>query len=138
MAIPHHAAAIDHKLQGHAAQLQQAYRLTIKLRHNMLRVSQPRERHAVLRPIGSEVLSAVRTDVYDFASKLFELCVLTAQLRQVLAAIRSEEASIENQVHQLLAGIVREPHPLPRGIRQREIRRRSAHVCIAHAQGLPR
>lgn len=123
---------VDDDLRRHAAELEQVDFLPIKLKHAMLGVGQSDKGQLMISPIILKEMLALGANHNDFRVLLNKLVVISAQLRRMLFAKWSEEATIENQDDVFLAVKIDKPHRFVIKIIQRKIRRRRVKLNFRH------
>jgi hypothetical protein len=95
--------AVDDEQGRHAPHLDQLDLLPILIGDCIVRVRQADEGVCAAPPVIDEGVSFVRADHDNFSAPLDELLVVTAQLRQVPPAVRSEETAVKDQHHVLFS-----------------------------------
>jgi hypothetical protein len=138
MRKPYPSLFVDDDLRRHAAELEQVDFLPIELEHAMLGVGQTDEWQFMIGPIILKEMLAFWANHDDLRVALNKLLVISAQLRHVLFAERSEEAAIEDQYNVFLAAKIGKPHGFIVEIIQREIRRRRVKLNFGQTFLLPK
>ncbi len=123
---------VDYNQSGHAAKFHPFHLLSVKIGDGVLGIGQADKGVAVILPETLESLFVFRPDHQDLGPGLLELRSILMQLHHVPAAIRSHEATVEDQHHMLLALIIREGDGDIVNIREGEIRSEGIFVEFCH------
>ena len=115
--------AVDEDLRRHAPPPEQLDLLPEEVEDAVLGIGQADEGEALGLPSPLEGRGAVRAEDHDLGPALRQLAVLLAQLRQVPAAVRSEEAAVEDEQDVRDALEARERERLALEVGEREVRR---------------
>ncbi len=107
---------------------------TIRLRNSIVALNAPhdtRERQFLFCPVRLECARRIGSDGENDRVAFHEFVIVLAQLRQMLAAVRSGKAAQKGQHDILFAAKLRQPHHLAAGVRQHKIR---SHFPPVHSQ----
>lgn len=110
MHIPKHAGLINKHLRGKSTQLERLDLLSIQPLNDVFRIRYPDKRQIFLQPVFLKKFGFLRSDNDYFCIRFYEVLIIPAQLRQILAAEWSGKSAIENQQHIPSAGKIRKGH----------------------------
>lgn len=121
MPVTYKTININHHQGRQSSQFEQFYLLAVGIGHLMVRVGQPDKRVLLVTP-GTNYLGVIfGANNHNLRIVINELLIIVAQLRQVRAAVRSGQATIEHQHHVLLSSKPRQRNGLSLNIYGRKI-----------------